>query len=206
MTVWRVRRRRALVRPWGRHTSAPGLARRRTIGYSDRRGSLGAKTEPMGAIRPSPPPSPELIGRFSDIVGGAYAITDPADQEPYLVEARGLYRGRTPLVLRPGSVGALAQVLKLAHDTHTPIVPQGGNTGLVGGQVPLNGEVVVATRRIDRIREVDPVSNTLTCEAGVVLANAQQAAAAVDRLFPLSLGAEGSCTIGGNLSTNAGCN
>src|SRR6516165_8346455 len=158
----------------------------------------------MGAIRPSTLLSPELIGRFSEIVGGAYAITDPADQEPYLVEARGLYHGRTPLVLRPGSVAALAQVLKLAHDTHTPIVPQGGNTGLVGGQVPLNGEVVVSTRRLDRIREVDPVSNTLTCEAGVVLANAQQAAAAVDRLFPLSLGAEGSCTIGGNLATNAG--
>src|SRR6516165_11210077 len=158
----------------------------------------------MGAIRPSTLLSPELIGRFSEIVGGAYAITDPADQEPYLVEARGLYHGRTPLVLRPGSVAALAQVLKLAHDTHTPIVPQGGNTGLVGGQVPLNGEVVVSTRRLDRIREIDPVSNTLTCEAGVVLANAQQAAAAVDRLFPLSLGAEGSCTIGGNLSTNAG--
>ena len=185
-------------------TSAPSLAPRQTIGYSDRTAFLWAKTKPMGAIRPSTPLSPELIGRFSEIVGGAYAITDPADQEPYLVEARGLYHGRTPLVLRPGSVAALAQVLKLAHDTHTPIVPQGGNTGLVGGQVPFNGEVVVSTRRLDRIREVDPVSNTLTCEAGVVLANAQQAAAAVDRLFPLSLGAEGSCTIGGNLATNAG--
>ena len=131
-------------------------------------------------------------------------MTDPADQEPYLIEPRGLYRGRTPLVLRPGSVAELASILKLAHDTHTPIVPQGGNTGLVGGQVAFHGEVVVSTRRIDRIRDVDPVSNTLTCEAGAVLANVQAAAAEVDRLFPLSLGAEGSCTIGGNLSTNAG--
>jgi FAD/FMN-containing dehydrogenase len=158
----------------------------------------------MSAIRPSPPLAPALLGRFSDIVGPADAITDPADQEPYLIEARGLYRGRTPLVLRPGSVAELTEILKLAHDTRTPIVPQGGNTGLVGGQVALHGEVIVSTLRIARIRDVDPVSNTLTCEAGVVLANAQQAAADVGRLFPLSLGAEGSCTIGGNLSTNAG--
>ena len=83
-------------------------------------------------------------------------------------------------------------------------MPQGGNTGLVGGQTPHHGEVVLSLKRLDRIREVDAASNTMTCEAGVVLANAQEAAAAADRLFPLSLGAEGSCTIGGNLSTNAG--
>jgi D-lactate dehydrogenase (cytochrome) len=83
-------------------------------------------------------------------------------------------------------------------------VPQGGNTGLVGGQIPLDGELLLSLTRLDKIREVDPASNTMTCEAGVVLAKAQAAAADVDRLFPLSLGAEGSCTIGGNLSTNAG--
>jgi FAD/FMN-containing dehydrogenase len=203
MTGWSARRPRAQARQSDPHWR-PDLAPPRPIGYSERRGFHVAKLESMGAIRPSAPLSPELIGRFSEIVGGAYAITDPADQEPYLIEARGLYRGRTPLVLRPGSVAALAGILKLAHDTHTPVVPQGGNTGLVGGQVALNGEVIVSTRRIDRIREVDPISNTMTCEAGVVLANAQQAATAVDRLFPLSLGAEGSCTLGGNLSTNAG--
>jgi len=82
-------------------------------------------------------------------------------------------------------------------------VPQGGNTGLVGGQIPLDGELLLSLTRLDKIREVDPASNTMTCEAGVVLAKAQAAAADVDRLFPLSLGAEGSCTIGGNLSTNA---
>ena len=83
-------------------------------------------------------------------------------------------------------------------------MPQGGNTGLVGGQTPHNGEVVVSLRRLDKIRDIDTASNTMTCEAGVVLQMAQQRAAEVDRLFPLSLGAEGSCTIGGNLSTNAG--
>jgi FAD/FMN-containing dehydrogenase len=148
--------------------------------------------------------SPELIARFIAIVGEKHAITDPAGQEPYLIEGRGLYRGTTPVVLRPSSVEEVAAILKLANETASPIVPQGGNTGLVGGQIPLHGEVVLSLTRLDRIREVDVLSDTMTCEAGVVLAKAQEAAAAADRLFPLSLGAEGSCTIGGNLSTNAG--
>jgi D-lactate dehydrogenase (cytochrome) len=94
--------------------------------------------------------------------------------------------------------------MKLANETVTPIEPQGGNTGLVGGQIPHHHEIVLSLKRLDRIREVDVLSDTMTCEAGVVLAKAQAAAATADRLFPLSLGAEGSCTIGGNLSTNAG--
>jgi D-lactate dehydrogenase (cytochrome) len=145
-----------------------------------------------------------LLDRFAAIVGSKYLITDPAAQEPYLVELRGLYHGHTPAVLRPGSVGEVAAILKLANETRTPVVPQGGNTGLVGGQVPNASELVLSLTRLDRIREVDATSNTMTCEAGVVLAKAQEAAAAADRLFPLSLAAEGSCTIGGNLSTNAG--
>ncbi|HLK84734.1 MAG TPA: FAD-binding oxidoreductase [Xanthobacteraceae bacterium] len=148
--------------------------------------------------------SSELIARFAAIVGEKYAVTNPAEQAPYLVEGRGLYHGSTPLVLRPGSVEEVAAVMRLAYESATPIVPQGGNTGLVGGQIPLHGEVVLSLTRLDRIREVDALSDTMTCEAGVVLAKAQAAAAAADRLFPLSLGAEGSCTIGGNLSTNAG--
>jgi len=147
---------------------------------------------------------PELIARFAAIVGERYAITDPAEIVPYVTEERGLYHGRSPLVLRPGSVAEVSAILKLASETRTAIVPQGGNTGLVGGQTPHHGEVVLSLRRLDRIREVDPTSNTMTCEAGVVLIKAQEAAAAAGRLFPLSLGAEGSCTIGGNLSTNAG--
>ncbi|MGB8305895.1 MAG: FAD-binding oxidoreductase [Pseudolabrys sp.] len=149
-------------------------------------------------------PSPDLLLRFAAIVGDKYAITDPVVLEPFLVEGRGLYHGRSSMLLRPGSVGEVQAILKLASETKTPLVPQGGNTGLVGGQIPFDGELILSLTRLDRIREVDPASNAMTCEAGVVLAKAQDAAAAVDRLFPLSLGAEGSCTIGGNLSTNAG--
>ncbi len=151
-------------------------------------------------------PSSELLARFAAIVGEKYAITDPAEQEAFLVEMRGLYHGRTPMVLRPGTTAEVAAILKLTNETGTPIVPQGGNTGLVGGQVPHEngGEILLSLTRLDRIREVDAGCNTMTCEAGVVLATAQAAAEAAGRLFPLSLGAEGSCTIGGNLSTNAG--
>jgi FAD/FMN-containing dehydrogenase len=148
--------------------------------------------------------SPDVLARFAAIVGPKNTVTDPAEQEGYLVEGRGLYHGHTPMVLRPGSTADVAAILKLASETATPIVPQGGNTGLVGGQIPHHGELVLSLVRLDRIREVDATSNAMTCEAGVILAKAQDAAAAVDRLFPLSLGAEGSCTIGGNLSTNAG--
>jgi len=152
----------------------------------------------------TPPLSSELIARFRAIVGDKYAVTDPADIAPYTTEERDLFRGRSPLVLRPGSTAEVSAICKLANEHRIALVPQGGNTGLVGGQTPHNGEVVVSLRRLDRIREVDTASNTMTCEAGVILQVAQQRAAEVNRLFPLSLGAEGSCTIGGNLSTNAG--
>jgi FAD/FMN-containing dehydrogenase len=147
---------------------------------------------------------PSLLARFAAIVGERYAVTDPAAQAPYLVELRGLYQGHTPVVLRPSTVEEVSQILKLANDTATPIVPQGGNTGLVGGQIPLHNEIVLSLNRLDRIREVDATSNTLTCEAGVTLQHAREAAAAVDRLYPQVLPSEGTCTIGGNLSTNAG--
>ncbi|GLR91735.1 FAD-binding oxidoreductase [Bradyrhizobium iriomotense] len=159
----------------------------------------------MNVTKPAIPPlAPELIEKFRAIVGAKYAVTDPADIEPYLTEERNLFHGRSPLVLRPGSTAEVSAICKLASEHRIALVPQGGNTGLVGGQTPHNGEVVVSLRRLDKIREVDTASNTMTCEAGVVLQIAQQKAAEVDRLFPLSLGAEGSCTIGGNLSTNAG--
>ena len=159
----------------------------------------------MNIVQPAAPPlSPDLIARFRNIVGEKYAVTDAADIAPYLTEERDLYHGRSPLVLRPGSTADVAAICKLASEFRIALVPQGGNTGLVGGQTPHHGEVVLSTRRLDKIRELDTASNTMTCEAGVVLQIAQQRAAEVDRLFPLSLGAEGSCTIGGNLSTNAG--
>ncbi|QIO99103.1 FAD-binding oxidoreductase [Bradyrhizobium symbiodeficiens] len=152
----------------------------------------------------TPPLAPELLDQFRKIVGERHAITDAADIEPYVTEERNLFHGRSPLVLRPGSTAEVSEICKLASAHRIALVPQGGNTGLVGGQTPHNGEVVVSLRRLDKIREVDTASNTMTCEAGVVLQIAQAKASEVDRLFPLSLGAEGSCTIGGNLSTNAG--
>ncbi len=147
---------------------------------------------------------PALLARFAAIVGEKYAITDPDLKAPYLVEMRNLFRGRTPMVLRPSSVAEVSAILKLADATATPIVPQGGNTGLVGGQIPHHNEIVLSLNRLDRIREVDAASNTITCEAGVTLQRARAAAAAVDRLYPQLLPSEGSCTIGGNLATNAG--
>ncbi len=153
---------------------------------------------------PVAPLSPELIARFRAIVGDKYAVTEPADVAPYVTEERGLFHGHSPLILRPGSTAEVSAICKLATEQKIALVPQGGNTGLVGGQTPHHGEVVVSMRRLDKIREIDPASNTMACESGVVLQVAQQKAAEVDRLFPLSLGAEGSCTIGGNLSTNAG--
>src|SRR5712692_1632629 len=147
---------------------------------------------------------PALLARFAAIVGEKNAITDPQAQAPYLVEMRDMFRGHTPMVLRPGSVAEVAAIVKLANHTSTAIVPQGGNTGLVGGQTPQHGEIVLSLNRLDRIRELDPISNTITCEAGVTLQRAREAAANVDRLYPQLLPSEGTCTIGGNLSTNAG--
>jgi FAD/FMN-containing dehydrogenase len=148
--------------------------------------------------------SADLLARFIAIVGDKHAITDPQAQAPYLLEMRDMFHGHTPVVLRPGSVAEVADILKLANETSTPIVPQGGNTGLVGGQIAQHGEIVLSLNRLDRIREVDPVSNTMTCEAGVTLQRAREAAAEADRLYPQLLPSEGTCTIGGNLSTNAG--
>src|ERR1700751_6194333 len=155
----------------------------------------------MNIVQPATPPlSPELIARFAAIVGDKYAVTDATDIAPYVTEERDLFHGHSPLVLRPGSTAEVSAICKLASEHRIALVPQGGNTGLVGGQTPHNGEVVVSMRRLDKIRDIDTTSNTMTCEAGVVLQVAQQRASEGDRLFPLSLGAEGSRTIGGKLS------
>lgn len=147
-----------------------------------------------------------LLDRFAAIVGHANALRDDAGTAPYVSELRGLHRGRTPLVLRPATTGEVSRILRLASETGTPIVPQGGNTGLVGGQTPdaSGRSVVVSLSRMDRIREFDLASGTVTVEAGVVLQRLQEEAEARDRLFPLALGSQGSCQIGGNLSSNAG--
>ena len=156
---------------------------------------------------PPDTPIPEnVIQRLRAIVGAQAVLTEAADVEPYANDWRGIYFGSTPAVVRPASTEEVMAVVKLCAETGTAIVPQGGNTGMCMASVPRvgRGEIVVALGRMNRIRSLDPLNNTLTAEAGVVLANIQQAAADADRFFPLSLGAEGSCTIGGNLATNAG--
>ncbi|WP_104664821.1 FAD-binding oxidoreductase [Ensifer adhaerens] len=151
-------------------------------------------------------PSPELIASFVEIVGSANALTAETDTARYLVESRGLYRGTTPMVLRPGSVDEVSRIMKLASATRTAIVPQGGNTGHVAGQIPREGkaDIVLSLERLTRIRDVDPIGNVIVADAGCILADVQKAADEHNRLFPLSLGSEGSARIGGNLSTNAG--
>ncbi len=137
------------------------------------------------------------------VVGPQGWIAEEADMAPYLVEERGLYHGSCALVARPASVAETAEVVRLCAAGGVPIVAQGGNTGLVGGGVP-DGGIVLSTGRLKRIRALDPLNHTITVEAGCVLANVQEAAEEAGLLFPLSLGSEGSCQIGGNLSTNAG--
>jgi FAD/FMN-containing dehydrogenase len=151
-------------------------------------------------------PRGDLLQRIENIVGPAGLLTDAADVEPHVIDWRGIYRGTTPAVVRPASTDEVAAVLRVCSETRTPVIPQGGNTGMCGASTPHvdAGEIIVTLSRMNRILDVDPLNNTITAEAGCILANIQQQAADVDRLFPLSLGAEGSCQIGGNLSTNAG--
>jgi len=143
---------------------------------------------------------------FGDIVGGANVLTDPKDTQPYLTDWRRQYTGTAECVVRPANTVEVARVVEACARERIAIVPQGGNTGLVGGATPTGKgrEVVLALGRLNRIRDLDRLNDTLTVEAGCILANIQRAADEAGRLFPLSLAAEGSCQIGGNLSTNAG--
>ncbi|MBX9467550.1 MAG: FAD-binding oxidoreductase [Rhizobium sp.] len=148
----------------------------------------------------------ERLRAFVDIVGEANALTSPDDIKPYLTENRGLYHGVSPLVLKPGSTQEVSEILALASTTGTAIVPVSGRTGLVGGQVPREEgqDVLLSLERMNRIREIDPVADVIVADGGAILADVQKTAEAHGRLFPLSLGSEGSCRIGGNLATNAG--
>lgn len=146
----------------------------------------------------------DLKSRFAAIVGDTNVIT--GDFAAYANDWRKKYFGKPLLVVRPGSVEEVAAVVKLCAETKTPIVPQAGNTGLVGGGVPDESgtEVIISVARMTKVIEVDTINNTMTVEAGCILQTLQETAASHDRLFPLSLAAEGSCRIGGNISTNAG--
>jgi FAD/FMN-containing dehydrogenase len=147
-----------------------------------------------------------LIERFAAIVGEANAITRVEDQAAYLREWRDHYFGKTPVVLRPGSTEEVSRILVLANEEDVGIVPQGGNTGLVGGQIPSpdGNEIVLSLARLKKVRDVDAEGGTMVVEAGVTLLEAQNAAEEAGRLLPLSLASEGSAQIGGVLATNAG--
>ncbi len=136
-------------------------------------------------------------------LAGPRAVIEGDDRTPHLTEWRGRWQGETPLILAPGTTEELAAVIGYCAENGIAVVPQGGNTGLVGGQVP-HGELLISTRRMRRIRAVSPEDFTLTAEAGVTLAEARGAAEEAGRLLPLSIGSEGTCNIGGVLSTNAG--
>lgn len=148
----------------------------------------------------------DVLDRIAAVVGERGVITDPADMAPYLVDERERYFGKAPMVVRPANTEEVAEVVRLCAEAGVPIVPQGGNTGLCGAGTPFEhgGEIVLSLTRMNRVRELDPINYTITVEAGVILADVQKAAEEADRLFPLSLGAEGTAVIGGNLSTNAG--
>ena len=148
----------------------------------------------------------EIFERLKQAAGPGGFSEDATEIAPYLEEWRSRMRGKTTLLLKPATTEQVSAILTICHETGTPVVPQGGNTGLVGAQIPLHGEVLLSLKRMNRIRATDAPGMTLTAEAGVTLKQAQDAAAAERLLFPLSLGSEGSCTIGGNISTNAGGN
>ena len=147
-----------------------------------------------------------VLDQFSGIVGSRYALTRPEDVAPYVREPRGRYIGSTPMVLRPGSVQEVSKILSLADQLGVAVVPQGGNTGLVAGQIPdeTGNQLVLSISRLNHIRAVDADSNLITVEAGVTLEQVQEAAKKVARLFPLDFASRGSCEIGGNIATNAG--
>ena len=151
---------------------------------------------------------PALLDALSTLLGPRGLVTDPADMEPFLSDWRGLYHGASPALLRPANTAELAAAMRLLGQAGVAVVPQGGNTSMVGGAMPDESgrQVVLSLARMNRIRDIDPVDMTMVAEAGVILKNAQDAAAEAGCLFPLSLSAEGSATIGGVLATNAGGN
>ena len=148
----------------------------------------------------------DAISRLKQAVGEKGFTEDAAEIAPHLEEWRSKYKGQSGLMLKPATTAEVSAILTICHDTKTAIVPQGGNTGLVGGQIPFHGEVLLSLQRMNHVRDMDAQGMTMTAEAGVTLVAAQTAAVEAGLMFPLSLASEGSCTIGGNISTNAGGN
>ncbi|WP_417319349.1 FAD-binding oxidoreductase [Emcibacter sp.] len=151
-------------------------------------------------------PLEKHLEKLKEIAGPRGWSDDPEVLAPHLVEWRDLYKGRTPLLLLPDSTDKVAQLVRYCHDNGLPLVPQGGNTGLVGGGIPdeSGNEVLISLKRLNKVRLRDPLNQTITVEAGVILNELQAIAEEMDLYFPLSLASEGSCQIGGNISSNAG--
>ncbi|TAL78171.1 MAG: FAD-binding oxidoreductase [Beijerinckiaceae bacterium] len=152
------------------------------------------------------PRDADFLSRLESIIGAANVITAPAEMASYLTEPRDRFHSKALCVARPASTAEVATLVALCAETGTAVVPQGGNTGLVGGQVPSarGDELILSLTRMNRLREADPSSNTLIVEAGMTLAQVHAEADRADRYFPLSFASEHTCTIGGNLATNAG--
>lgn len=157
----------------------------------------------MREMHASRPPSVEALAAIRAAVGPA-GVFEGEDRAPFLSEWRGRWPGEAALIVAPESVEEIARVVRICAEHDVGVTPQGGNTGLVGGQIPYGDEILLSLKRLNRIRAVSPLDNTMTVDAGVTLAAVQEAAKEAGRFFPLSIGSEGSCQIGGVISTNAG--
>src|SRR5262245_39143675 len=191
-----LRRFRCLISP----SPAPEI--RLGLGGRETRLSVMNDMKPITHRRPDA----ALLERLKAVVGPKGWLDGADDLASHLVDWRRRFRGKTPLLLKPGSAAEVAEIVRLCAAAQVPLVPQGGHTGLAGGGIPheTGDEVLLSLSRLNRVRAVDAANYTMTVDAGCILKQVQDAAAAEDRLFPLSLAAEGSCQIGGNLSTNAG--
>lgn len=165
---------------------------------------MTACAAPQPRVNKSMSMNADILAKLKAAVGSKGWSDDANEIASHLEEWRGKYHGRSDLLLKPANTDDVSAVLKICNESHVAIVPQGGNTGLVGGQIPFNGEVLLSLKRMNRVREVHKDNMSLIAEAGAILADVQRAAQNKGLYFPLSIASEGSCTIGGNLSTNAG--
>ena len=145
------------------------------------------------------------INKFKKIVGNRNVVTEEKDMEKYLKEWRGIYTGIAGAIVKPKSTIEVSKILKYSYEKDIPCIPQGGNTGLVGGQIPFSkNHIVISLERLSKIREINDINQSITVEAGFILSNLQKICEENNLIFPLSLASEGSCSIGGNIATNAG--